>query len=183
MTTQMTLGNIPTAPLLMAALALVGGYGAAVSIQQSAALDYGRQQEASQQNDQLASDIHMLIKKLKEMESGFWQVSKNLMAQEPVRLPDEMNAPEVLEELSDLLKSIRGMELALRSTEVPQGLEPLNMSLRRAMAKARENVAILHSLTSQIVTIPVTVESNIDLEGLRALADHSTKRLIELANA
>lgn len=183
MTPQMNLSSISTAPVLMAALALVGGYGAAVSTQKAASHDDGRRHEVSRQNEKLAADIHDLVKSLNQMESEFGRIIKGLMAVDLSSLPDHMDGPQSLKDLGFLLESVRGMELTLRSIEVPDGLQPLHMNFRRALARARENISIVHSLTSQTMTIPADADSGINPEGLKALAEHSTKRLIELAKA
>ncbi|KIY18163.1 hypothetical protein RD00_13925 [Pseudomonas amygdali pv. tabaci] len=179
----MNLSSISTAPVLMAALALVGGYGDAVSTQKAASHDDERRHEVSQQNEKLAADIHNLVKSFNNMESEFGRIIKGLMAVDLSSLPDHMDAPETLNDLGFLLESVRGMEITLRSIEVPDGLHPLHMNFRRALARARESISVLYSLTSQTMTIPADVDSGINPEGLKALAEHSTKRLIELAKA
>jgi hypothetical protein len=175
--------SIPTASLLLAALALIGGYGAAVSVQAAADFDSSFRNEASQKSSQLAAEIHRLIKKAKQVENGFASIIKSMLARDPVRAPEGLDAQTKFEDLGRNLDSFRGMELTLRTAIVPEGLAEVHMDLRRAMARAREKIAITHSLFSQMLTAPESFESNVDGEGLRALAEHSTKRLIELANA
>ncbi len=175
--------SIPTASLLLAALALIGGYGAAVSVQAAADHDSGFRNEASQKSSQLAIEIHGLIKKAKQVENGFASIIKDMLARDPARTPEGLDAQAKLEDLGRNLDSFRGMELTLRSAIVPEGLAEVHMDLRRSMARAREKMAITHSLLSQMLTVPESFESTADGEGLRALAEHSTQRLIELANA
>jgi hypothetical protein len=175
--------SIPTAPLLMAALALIGGYGAAVSVQAAADFDSVFRNEASQKSSQLADEIHALVKTAKQVETGFGKIIKSMLARDPARTPVGLDAQAKLADLGRNLDSFRGMELTLKTATVPEGLADIHMDLRRAMARARERIAITHNLFSQMLTVPEPFESSIDGEGLQALAEHSTKRLIELANA
>lgn len=175
--------NIPTASVLMAALAVVGNYGAAVSVQQAVTQDGGPRHEANQQTDRLVAAVHLVIRDFQEMSQAFGKIIKSLMSSNPVRMPEHMDAHESLAELGSLLESIRGMEQALKSAVVPEGLDTLHLSFRRSMAQARESVAITYNLTCQMVTVPEDTDSGIDMDGLKALADHSTRRLIKLANA
>lgn len=175
--------NIPTASVLMAALAVVGNYGTAASDQQAVNRDGGPRHEANQQTDRLVADIHGVIKDFQEMSQAFGKIIKTLMSSNPVRMPDHMDTYETLAELGSLLESIRGMEQAAKSAVAPEGLDTLHLNFRRSMAQARESIAITYSLTRQMVTVPQDTDSGIDVDGLKALADHSTRRLIELANA
>ncbi|UVL26833.1 hypothetical protein [Pseudomonas donghuensis] len=175
--------NVPTAPLLLAALALIGGYGAAASVQAAADYDNGFRREASLKSSQLADEIHNLIKGAKQVENGFGRIIKGLLASEPSRPPEGLDVQARLDEIGQSLDSFRGLELTLRTAIVPEGLSAIHMDLRRAMARAREKLAVTHSLLSQMQEAPKPFKSNIDGEGLRTLADYSTKRLIELAKA
>ncbi|QQN20992.1 hypothetical protein ACKUFS_16315 [Pseudomonas cannabina] len=183
MNQHLSLSNIPTAPVLMAALAVMSGYGDAVSEKQTAAREVGYQHEASQQVDQLASSIHKLIKDLKIMEDSFGVVIKAMLCENPVRMPKHMSMAESLDELGSTLESIRGMECALRDAVVPEVLADLHMNLRRGMARAREKVSIARSIIFQMTPRVAALDTKVNFDGLRDLADHSTKRLIQLAKA
>lgn len=79
-----------------------------------------------------------------------------------------------------IAENLRYAEKQLRDFGIPAGAEAEYKRLVRALAKARSVAAMNDSLVRQWTTIPETFESNIDLEALRALAGHSTRRLGEM---
>lgn len=79
-----------------------------------------------------------------------------------------------------IAENLRYAEKQLREFGIPSGAEAEYKRLVRALAKARSVAAMNDSLVRQWTTIPETFESNIDLEALRTLADHTTHRLGEM---
>ncbi len=55
------------------------------------------------------------------------------------------------------------------------------MGLRRSVAKVRGRLVQLENLLLQAHETPDYFESDIDMEGLKALADHSTRHLAKIA--
>lgn len=78
-----------------------------------------------------------------------------------------------------IAENLRFAEKRFREVGSPAGAEAEYNKLIRAMAKARSVAAMNDSLIRQRTTVPEIVESSIDLEGLRALADVTTHRLGE----
>jgi hypothetical protein len=78
-----------------------------------------------------------------------------------------------------IANNLRFVEKQLRDLGVPMGGEAEYIKLTRALAKARSVAVLNDSLIRQWTTIPQTFESDIDLEGLRALAELTTRRLGE----
>ncbi|AKJ98412.1 hypothetical protein V3H56_19750 [Pseudomonas sp. MS646] len=77
--------------------------------------------------------------------------------------------------------NLRFAEKKLRDFGTPVGREKDFSRLIRAVAKARSVAAMNDSLIRQRTTTPDVLESDIDLEGLKALTARTTKRLIDQA--
>ena len=75
----------------------------------------------------------------------------------------------------------RALEAALRGTIVQPDIEEAHMGLRRSVAKVRGRLVQLENLLLQAHETPDYFESDIDMEGLKALADHSTRHLAKIA--
>jgi hypothetical protein len=82
---------------------------------------------------------------------------------------------------AELLSAVRTLESSLKTASVPLDLQSDHMDLRRAIAKTRNRLAMLDSFYKQFFVPFEEFESAVSPEGLRALADHTTKRLGEIA--
>jgi len=74
--------------------------------------------------------------------------------------------------------NLRFVEKRLREAGTPVGHEKEFNTLLRAVAKARSVAAMNDSLIRQRTIVPNVVESDIDLDGLKALTARNTQRLI-----
>jgi len=82
---------------------------------------------------------------------------------------------------SELLSAIRVLEATLRDAVVPQELSADHLALRRAIAGIRSRLATLDIFYRQFFTSPDEFPSEADPIGLKALADHTTRRLDQLS--
>lgn len=165
-----------TPAVISAALGLLVGYDSAVAQVTNPHVVRHENQKAHQD---LANDIHGVVKSARDLEATFKALAKRCTEGDVRRYVK----PEGYAHIGAMLKDLRGVEIGLKSASVPVELADLHMSARRAIASGRSWVAAVHLLASQAYEAPETFESDIDLEGLRALAEHSTKRLVQLANA
>lgn len=93
-----------------------------------------------------------------------------------------LNASE-LNEFEEYVQQLRDLETLLKTIEVPEQFEGLHANLRRALAKGRSSLVLLQDLTLQAMKSPVVVPGIASPVAIRALAEHTTRRLVELANA
>lgn len=157
---------------VLAAMTLVGGY--------SHAAEYAEPISAAQSQcvDQV---IKANVAMLTELTSGW----KNLDTIYLRLLSRTMETgdfnDETFSRISELLSMVRGLELALKSASPHPSFASHHMEFRRAVANTRARLVQLDSIYKQAVRIPHYVDTKIDLEGLRALADHTTERLAKIA--
>lgn len=164
-----------TPAVITAALGLLVGYDSAMAEPPSGAV----QNERSQELQNLADAIHSVVADAAELEKQFSALIKKATKQDVRQF---MKAKD-LSTLEELLSNLRGVEVGLKSASVPSELADLHSKARRAIAKGRSRVATFHILVSQAYTVPTVFESRVSGDGLRALAEHATKRIVELANA
>ena len=176
-----SLGDPPmsnaTPAVITAALGLLVGYDTAIS--ENSPTSSAVQNERSQELQSLADAIHSVVTDATALDKQFSSLVKRATKGD-VRNIVPANDLGVLEEL---LTNLRGVEAGLKRASVPSELTDLHLKARRAIAQGRSRVATFHMLASQAYAIPVVLKSKVDPAGLKALAEHSTKRVIELANA
>lgn len=158
--------------LIMAALAVVGDYAVAEQAVKPVAAQVERAQQARR------ADLHRLLENLK---AGFLELDDLYSQAIQITLKRDCFDAELFELLPERIAQARGLESALRSVEPPEYLSEDHMALRRAVAKMRGRLVQLESLLIQAHETPHYVESSIDMDGLKALAEHTTQRLARLA--
>lgn len=144
--------------LIMAALAVVGNYAVAAQ---------GRCAE--------------LRRLLEDLRAGFLELDDLYSQALQVTLKSDCFDVELFERLHELIAQVRGLEAALRDVVAPEYLSEDHMAMRRAVAKMRGRLVQLESLLIQTHETPRIVESAIDMDGLKALAEHTTQRVARLA--
>lgn len=177
----MSLMSNLTPAILSAAVGVLASYStvsSADTVRQ--AVNCSHQQ--SQEDVAVAAAIHALIKECGEMERRTRAAIKEACAMSASELADLLS-PSELNEFENYVQQLRDIEIVLKTFEVPDQFEMLHTQLRRALAKGRSSVVLLHELTVQAMKAPALVPGVANPEALRALADHTTKRLVQLANA
>tara|TARA_R110000764_G_scaffold236698_1_gene332167 strand:+ start:408 stop:920 length:513 start_codon:yes stop_codon:yes gene_type:complete len=166
-----------TPAVITAALGLLVGYDSALAVTAPSAP--ATQHERSQNIQRLADEIHAVVADANSMEETFSRLIRNSAKSD---LRDQFMA-EGIQPLTDLLINLRGVEVGLKGAAVPEELDELHLNMRRAIAKGRARVATFHSMASQAFSLPKVVDGKAGGTGLQVLAEHSTKRLIEMASA
>ncbi|MGO3563735.1 hypothetical protein [Pseudomonas helleri] len=174
---------------LMAVAAILGSYEALASQQASSSVLIA---SLSSRDDRsaitaLESAVTVLemehrdaIKSLSICGARFAEMNKHAISK---GFPKHMLTEEQAKNLAVMMLGIRKMESDLRKTVAPIGLETLHSDLRRALAEARSEVVVTFEMVRQIRGKPESIEGRIDMNGLKALAERSTHRLLELASA
>lgn len=88
---------------------------------------------------------------------------------------------DLLQRTPEILSQVRGLETALKAAVVPTEVSEEHMAFRRSVAKTRGRIAQLDSLIRQAKQTPTFVHSDISMDGLKALADFTTKQFEQLA--
>ena len=173
-----TMSNLSQA-LITAALGLMVGYESAAAQQQPDSQTQTAPIEQQQAMQALAEAIHAVIQQAHELERVFMSLAKKYTRDgvEPYIGPEEYSM------FQELVTSLRGIELALKNVVVPAPFSDLHAQLRRSVAKGRSWVSVVNDLARQAYEAPRSIDGQTSGDALRALADHSTKRLIVLANA
>ncbi|SDS03672.1 hypothetical protein SAMN05216198_1037 [Halopseudomonas litoralis] len=166
-----------TPAVITAALGLMVGYDSAVGA--AAPSEPVARNERHQDLQRVADNIHSVISDARALEATYTSLVKRATNTD-IRA---FVSPDDLGTLEELLKNLRGVEVGLKGADVPAELMDLHMQVRRAIAKGRSRVAAFYSLAWQAYTEPKVVAARASGEGLRSLADHTTRRLVELANA
>lgn len=164
--------------VITAALGLLAGYGSASAVAQPVAT-IPSQYEQNQDIQRLADKAHQVIGAARFLEDSFAASVKEAVEMGVRNRLDDSDH----QRLPELLSNLRGLEVALKNAEVPDALGPIHMQMRRAVAKARSRVAELCHLANQAYGDTQVVEAKTSGPALHALAERSTKRLIEMANA
>jgi hypothetical protein len=158
--------------LIVTALALVGDYSA---IQQPSSASFVHESPSRQPRvKDLRSTIHELTKGWLELDQIYSDVVKNAYASDSF---DEERYGRNIE----LLSAVRALETTLKTASVPLDLVNDHTALRRAIAKTRSRLAMLDNFYRQFFVSYEEFESSLSADGLKALADHTTKRLGEIA--
>lgn len=157
--------------LIVTAMALVGDYSAVMP----------KQNDSAHTHDRAFEELAELRKTIADLNSG-WNEVESIYSS----ILRKVSKSEYLDErlyLSNMehLKAIRQLEATMTSTVVPTALEAEHLALRRSIARARSRLASIDLVCRQFFIKPEIFESSIDPEGLRALADHTTQRLVQLA--
>lgn len=79
-----------------------------------------------------------------------------------------------------ITNNLRYVEQELRKDGPPSGLESEYHMIARSLAKARSASALNASLAKQRTSVPQVFQSDINMDGLKKLADYSTERLISM---
>lgn len=177
------------ATALMAVAAILGSYEALASQQalpsaSIASLSSGDDRSPVNSLESVVTALEMehrdAIKSLNICAARFAQMNKHAISK---GFPSHMLTEEQAKKLAIMMLGTRKMESDVRNTAVPSGLEGLHSELRRALAEARSEVVVTFEMVRQIRGKPEDVEGRVDMNGLKALAEHSTKRLMDLASA
>ncbi|MGN8247698.1 hypothetical protein [Pseudomonas sp. SMV7] len=170
-----------TTAILSSAIGIMAGYS---NVASADAAEHSRLPaiEQSQENIEIANYLHELVKDCNEMETGYRQLVKTLLKLSSEEVAGILTRAE-MEEYSVKLRELRNIETLLKNAEVPPQFQELHLSARKALAKGRTWVVAVHDVTLQAMQEPVIVDGSADPDGLKALADHSTKKVIELARA
>ncbi|WP_312224757.1 hypothetical protein [Stutzerimonas nitrititolerans] len=178
---SMSLMKDLTPAILSAAVGIMASYSTASSADTvRQATSFSHQQ--SQEDVAVANAIHALIKECGVMEQRTRAAIKEACAMPTSELAHLLNASE-LSEFEEYVQQLRDLETLLKTIEVPEQFEGLHANLRRALAKGRSSLVLLQDLTLQAMKSPVVVPGVASPVAIRALAEHTTKRLVELANA
>lgn len=170
-----------TPAILSAAVGIMASY-TSVSAADVHRQSPGFSHQQSQEELAVAQSIHEFIKSCRVMEQRYRAAVKDVCELPASELAAVLTATE-LAEFTEHLQQIRNIETLLRTIRVPEQFAALHGEARKALAKGRSYVALLHDLTMQAIRVPTTVPGEASPDGLKALAGHSTKRLVELANA
>ncbi|MCO7555087.1 hypothetical protein [Metapseudomonas otitidis] len=81
-----------------------------------------------------------------------------------------------------MVLALRELESQLRELQPPVGLEKDASDLVRAIARVRSRASIIVSSIRQMSTVPNTIESDIDMDGLKALAALGSKNSLKLVS-
>lgn len=159
-------------PLVLAAMTLVGGYAQAID-QQAPAL---RAQFECSKNDTEAMRAVMsdLINGWRDLEDIYARLLRTTLETNDFE-------SETFERIAELLSMTRGLEVTLKAVTPPVGIAALHMDFRKAVAGTRARLADLDSIYRQATRVPHYVDTHIDFNGLKALADHTTARVRRIA--
>jgi hypothetical protein len=170
------------AAAVMAVAALVGNYEALASQQASPSVLTSFLSVGDERSAMTALEIEHrdAIKKLKICAAKSAEANKYAITK---GFPKHMLTDEQVKNLAIMMLGIRQVEADIRKTSTPVGLETLHSELLRALAEARSEVVVTFEMVRQIRGKPESIEGRIDMNGLKALAERSTNRLLELASA
>ncbi|QXG49188.1 hypothetical protein [Pseudomonas viridiflava] len=158
--------------LIITAMALVGDYSTVQSSTPSA-IAYESPHKSSGLGS-LQSTIARLKEGFLDLDRIYGQAVK--AAYESGRFDEERYARNI-----ELLHAVRTLETSLKNANVPTELASDHVELRRAIAKTRNRLAVLDNFYRQFFVSYEEFESLAPAAGLKALADHTTRRLGEIA--
>lgn len=158
--------------LIVTALALVGDYSAIPPAPSPSAA-----QESNLKQPKV-SDLRATIAELSSGWLGLDQIYADVV--KAAYAADSFDDDRYVRNI-ELLTAVRALEAALKSASVPAELCADHRALRRAVAKTRTRLAILDNFYRQFFVSHETFESAAPGEALKELADHTTKRLGEIA--
>lgn len=159
-------------PLVLAAMSLVGGYAQAIDYQSP---DSRVQTECvNGRTESLREMMTELITGWTELEGIYARLLKRTLGADAF---DE----EMFSRISEFLSMTRALEVTLKAATAPQGLTQQHMEFRRAVASTRSRLSDLDSIYRQTKGIPHYVDTRIDFNGLKDLADYTTAGLARIA--
>lgn len=159
--------------LIVTALALVGDYSAIQPLQASSAYHESSSHRHPKIRD-LRSTISDLTSGWSELDQIYSEAVKAAYASGT--FDDERFLRNI-----ELLSEIRALEASLKAANVPDELSADHLGLRRAIAKTRSRLAMLDNFYKQFFVSFEEFDSAAPADGLKALANHTTKRLGEIA--
>lgn len=165
-----------TPAVVAGALGLLACYGSSLPDDNQQPLV---QVERSQKLQNIADQIHSVIRDARNFEETFRAIARKYAKNDPRQYLDS----EGVTKLAGVLESVRWVEAGLADVEAPEPLAALHMDLRRALARGRSWLTVSHDLARQAFEVPEVAESRLNGDGVRALAKHSTQRLVGMANA
>ena len=83
--------------------------------------------------------------------------------------------------ISELVHAVRGLESALATSTPPSDVGSAHTAFRRVVAGVRGRLVQLENLHKQAVAAHAYVDTGINFEGLKALADHTSARMAIIA--
>lgn len=131
--------------------------------------------EATLEDPNIGAAIQDGIAKLVQLDELAMAASQHMLSNTP---PRHIIEDEPFAEMADALRSLESV-LASK-IELYSNLPSIRAefsSLRRSIAVARSRIAQNSMLLKQMVNVPKSYESSIDVKGLEALASFSTERL------
>ncbi|MGR3892796.1 MULTISPECIES: hypothetical protein [Pseudomonas] len=158
--------------LIVAALALVGDYSTISHQEDSRAVRESCANPVSLSN--LRGAISELTQGWAELDSVYSQSVAAVMKS------SSLDDTKYLKNI-ELLQAVRQLEENLRLADVPPPLQPDHIALRRAIAKVRTRMTTIDSIYQQFFVKPEEFQSDLSRTGLRDLAEHTTRRLGQLA--
>lgn len=170
-----------TPAIMSAAIGIMAGYSTVTSAETlRGATDCVHEQ--TQEDVKIASAIHTFIKACEGMETRYRATVKEF-ADVPAHELASVLTPQELSEFTNHIQELRNIEVLLKNFDVPEQFSDLHLRARKALAKGRSWVVILHDMTIQSLQSPEVEPGLASGEGLKALASHTTKRLVDLAVA
>lgn len=170
-----------TPAILSAAVGMMAGYSSVSAADTIRHADNCVHQQ-SQEDIRVAQEIHQFIKSCQEMEAKYRATVKDVSGLPGHELASILS-PSELEEFTAHVQELRNVEIILKTFAVPDQFIDLHQKARKALAKGRSWVVVLHEMTLQAIRTPVVVPGAANPEGMKSLASHSTRRLVELARA
>lgn len=159
-------------PLVLAAMSLIGEYAQAIDYQ--APTSRVQNECAKGCTDSLRVVMTELISGWKELEGIYTQLLSRTLDADSF---DE----EMFSRIAQLLSVTRALEVTLKAATPPQGLASEHMEFRRAVASTRSRLADLSGIYRQSTVIPHYVDTRIDFNGLKELADYTTAGMARIA--
>lgn len=160
------------APLLLSAMALIGGYSEASSHSHSEQCRHALSRNV--EVEVLAREVSMLTQGWRELEGIFTDALS-------LALKNSMFSRSEFSKTTELVHAVRTLEDSLKAAQPPLELVDQHQDFRRAVAAVRGRLVQMESLHKQATVLPAYVDSDIDFNGLRMLADITTARLAKIA--
>lgn len=169
------------AAAVMAVTAALGSYEALASEPNSIAPAFVSGRESSAPSLSMLESAHKdAMKKLRASTSKFTEINKSIMAK---GFPPHMTTEEESKRLVMMMLGIRQIEAEVKKATVTGDSRQFHAELRRAVAELRSEIVVTFDMLRQVRGTPEQTAGRADMNGLKALAAHSTDRLLELASA
>lgn len=165
----------------MAVTAALGSYEALASEPNSAVPAFVSDRQSSPPTLGILESAHQdAMKKLRASTSKFTEINKSIMAK---GFPPHMTTEEESKRLAIMMLGIRQIEAEVKKATVTGDSMQFHAELRRAVAELRSEIVVTFEMLRQVRGAPEHTLGRVDMDGMRALAAHSTDRLLELASA